>query len=214
MGARSKRSKRQSSVLHDIWLELRTSTNLDRRGRFLEQVRGTPLDVAVEERIEQVEGLTTSAKTAEWLREARPILETFAPCDESMGWRQAGPAPDAKRFEAHLRMLIERYHRSRLVRTSSILSTVLTEYPSTTLHHGVPIPDDCTLTAIFPLPGSKWGKTERVKACRRPGVSSSEYNREGFGEISSGTLVAPEVVLISDTAGNDGNAGYSSTDPL
>lgn len=185
--------RRDLGVLRDIWQELKASRNLERLGRFLQQVRGTPLDVAVEERIEQLEVALTSTRTATWLREARPTLERVKEVYAAMAWTQEGPAPDPAFLQSNLQHLIRSLPPlTPNVEVVSVLN-VLNEYLNTTLHHGVPIPDDYTLEVVFPLPGSAWGGRRRVKHCIRPGVSSREYNREGYGTLPTGIVVPPEV---------------------
>jgi TIR domain len=187
---------RDLSVLQAIWTELKSTDSLDRLGRFLEQVRGTALDVAVEERIAKLERASTTVKTADWLREARPILEQVKALYDSMGWKQYGPKPDPRRFENNLRLLIESLPPLPDDTDVVHVANVLDEYLNVKLHHGLPIPDDYTLESVFPLPNSRWGDSlQRVKACRRPGVHSRRYDREGFGEIGEGLLVQPVVDL-------------------
>jgi len=192
--------RRELNVLHDIWLELRSSDNLERLRRFLEQVRGTPLDIAVEERIEQMEKASTSTPTARWLREARPLLERVKEVYEGTGWSQAGPAPDPARFEASLSHLIASLPPLASGIDVVNVATVLDDYLKTTLHHGVPIPDDYEITSVFPLPGSTWGSArQRVKLCVRPGLQSSKYHREGYGDLPEGLVVAPEIIFQNNT---------------
>jgi len=187
---------RELGVLHDIWKELRASKNLERLGRFLEQVRGTPLAIAVEERMEQLEGALTSTPTAVWLREARPILERVKEVYEAMAWSQTRPSPDPAFLEANARHLIASLPPVTPDVDVVAVANVLDDYLSTKLHHGVPIPDDYTLESVFPLPGSIWGESRaRVKLCVRPGLKSSRYHREGFGDLPEGSIVTPEVVF-------------------
>jgi len=183
-------------VLGEIWAEVRSSENLDRLGRFLEQVRGTPLELAVEERIERVESDKTTSGTADWLRQARPVLERVKTLYGTMGWSQYGSEPAPDRFQMELRLLI----RSLPPLPANVdvihIANVLEEHLSAKIHHGLPIPDDYTLESVFPLPGSRWGEPlKRVKACLRPGVHSARYHREGYGGIGEGLLVTPEIVF-------------------
>lgn len=188
--------RRDLSVLHEIWLELRSSENLDRLGRFLEQVRGTALDVAVEERIEQLERTSTSTATARWLREARPVLERVKAVYEAMAWSQAGPAPDPSFLEANVKHLVASLPPVTPDTDVVNVATVLDDYLNTKLHHGLPIPDDYTIESVFPLPGSAWGeKRQRVELCIRPGLRSSRYHREGFGDLPEGMVVTPQIVF-------------------
>ncbi len=185
---------RDLDVLRDIWIELRTSESVDRLTRFLEQVRGTPLDLLVEERLAAIERTASSPKTADWLREARPILERIRHLYESMGWKQGATASDPRTFGDNLRALVLLLPPVNLETDVVRASNVFNEYLNTKIHHGQPIPDDYTLEAVFPLPGAQWGESlDRVAICRRPGVKSSEYIREGFGGIGTGLLVEPEV---------------------
>lgn len=185
---------RELGILRDIWAELRTTENVDRLARFLQQVRGTPLDVVVEERISTLELAATSSKTAEWLRDARLVLEQVRLLYESMGWRQDSAAPDGACFvetlRRHVRSLPEITREVDPIRASNLLD----DYLNAKIHHGQPIPDDYTIEAVFPFPGSRWGETlDRVAICRRAGVKSTEYVREGFGRIETGLLIEPEV---------------------
>jgi hypothetical protein len=185
------------SILRDIWMEVRTSENVDRLGRFLEQVRDTPFESAVEERIERLERARTTTGTADWLRHARPILEQVKELYARMGWRQNGPVPDPDVLEGGLRFLVSSL--PPIPENSDVihLAKVLQEYLNTKIHHGLPIPDDYTLTSVFPLPESYWGEPgQQVKACVRPGIHSSYYHREGFGSIREGLLVSPELVFV------------------
>ena len=124
-------------VLYDIWQELKASKNIERLGRFLEQVRGTPLDVAVEERMEQLEGALTSTSTAGWLREARPTLERVKEVYETMAWSQAGPAPDPAFLEANVRHLIASLPPVTPNVDVVTAANVFGEYLNTKLHHGL-----------------------------------------------------------------------------
>ena len=187
---------RELSVLSEIWVELKGTESINRLARFLEQVRGTALEVVVEERIAQLERAGTSAKAAEWLREARPILAQVKTLYERMGWKQGGPAPDARHFEADLQSLIRSLPPVPQGSDVVHITNMLDEYINVKLHHGLPIPDDYTLTSVFPLPGSRWGPAlDRVEACLRPGVHSNYYNREGFGRLSEGLIVEPELIF-------------------
>jgi hypothetical protein len=190
---------RELSVLSEIWIELKKTESINRLARFLEQVRGTTLEVVVRERIAQLERAGTSAQTADWLREARPILEQVKTLYERMGWKQAGPAPDARKFEANLEFLIQSLPPVPQGSDVVHITNTLEEYINVTLHHGLPIPDDYTLASVFPLPGSKWGQAlERVEACVRPGVRSNRYHREGYGDISAGLIIEPDVIFKKD----------------
>lgn len=187
---------RELSVLREIWSEVRSTENLERLGRFLEQVRGTPLELAVEERIERLESAQTSSITADWLRQARPVLERVKMLYETMGWSQNSREPDPDRFEMGLRLLIGSLPSVPVNADIIHIANVLEEHLNTKIHHGLPIPDDYTLTFVFPLPGSRWGEPlKTVKACLRPGVHSARYHREGCGGIREGLLVTPEMVL-------------------
>jgi hypothetical protein len=188
---------RDLSVLHDIWVELRSSENVDRLGRFLEQVRGTPLESAVEERLEHVEGARTTAGTADWLRQARPVLERVKTLYSTMAWRQSGPEPEAGEFEKELGLLLGAIPPVPDKADVIPIANVFEEYLNTKIHHGLPIPDDYTLTSVFPLPGSFWVESgKRVKACLRPGIHSSLYRRESYGGLSEGLLASPELVFV------------------
>jgi hypothetical protein len=83
---------RDSSVLGEIWAEVRSSENLDRLGRFLEQVRGTPFESAVEEPVERVESAKTTSGTADWPRQSRPLLERVKALYATMGWNRKAPS--------------------------------------------------------------------------------------------------------------------------
>lgn len=184
------------SVFREIWADLRMTDSTDRLRRFLEQVRNTPLELAVEERIAHLEQLVVSTPTATWLRESRPWLERIKSLYQSMGWKQGGPKPDAGRFHASLRVLIEALPPVPEGSDIVTVANTLDEYLSVKLHHGLPIPDDYTLRCVFPLPGSQWGDDARkVAMCFRPGVHSTYYHREGFGELDDGLIVAPEIVF-------------------
>jgi len=124
------------------------------------------------------------------------VLEQVKAVYAAMAWSQDGPAPDPAYFEANVRHLIASL--PPVTKDVDVLSVVnvLDDYLNARLHHGVPIPDDYTIESAFPLPGSTWGtKRERVRLCIRPGLTSTRYHREGYGDLPEGIIVAPEVVF-------------------
>jgi hypothetical protein len=171
-------SDRRTEVLLAIWQELKASTNLDRLRRFWEQVHGTPVEPLVEERIEALER-QADAMSASWLKEARPVLSEIRRLYATMGWSQSGPLPDGTVFTGQLRGLV----RSLPPLTSDVpmdeAEKLLKEYVATTIHHGLPIPDDYKIDPIIP-PG-----------CVRPGIVVSYYQREGYGTLFQDVAFGP-----------------------
>jgi hypothetical protein len=161
---------RDIGVLHDIWDDLKTSTSLERLRVFWEQVRNTPVQLLVEERIEHLER-AADAGSAGWLKEARPFLSAIRQLYGNMGWSQSGPKPDGRDFGGELRGLIRALPEIGEEVSMEAASEPLREYIATTLHHGLPIPDDYRIEPIIP-PGMV-----------RPGLAVSYYHREGFGEL-------------------------------
>jgi hypothetical protein len=170
--------ERDIRVLREIWDELKGSTNLDRLRVFWEQVRDTPVQLLVEERIENLERAAEPG-SAGWLKDARPFLSAIRQLYGSMGWSQYGPKADGRDFAGQLRGLVRALPPITNEVSREVASELLREYIATTLHHGLPIPDDYKLEPIIPAD------------IVRPGIAVSYYPREGFGELFEDVAFAP-----------------------
>ena len=126
-----------------------------------------------------------------WLIEARPLLQRIAECFASMRW--SDPASDARRFETELKELVAELPPFLQPMHGHAVLPELERYLKQTVVHGAPVPDDFHYHVVLPEPGSMWGAPQRVSECLRPGLYVTTHKREGYGDLTVGILVEPQV---------------------
>jgi hypothetical protein len=133
-----------------------------------------------------------------WLAAARPILEKISGRFETMRWTEAGPAADADRFESDIKALKTELPILPEPVDMDKLGPELDRHLKKTIWHGTPIPDEYSYCVLAPKPGDmwgslKWGEPRRVAACLQIGLFVAVHVLEGYGRLSPGVLVEPEV---------------------
>lgn len=184
---------RDIKILHAIWQELRSSTNLDRLRLFLEQVRGTAVEPLVEERVETLEAEYSSTATATWLSRARDVLPRAKEAYRLVQWTQGGSQHEDQ-FEGELSAVVAALPPLDPNVDSDEAKRLLVQFIDGEVHSGMPIPDSYRIEVILPKSGEKYGD-KVVKFCRRPGVFvRCTSNREGYGYWGDSVIVPAEVI--------------------
>lgn len=181
---------KEIQVLHAIWLELRESANLERLRFFLDQVRRTPIEQLVEERVELLEREYSSADTANWLRQAREALPQIRDATQFV---QYPTDPDTAKFDQQVRAAVAAL--PPLTRHVDIdeAEKLLSQFINRSFASGNPIPDSYEMKVVLPRPGQTY-KGKPVLLCARPGVAVEEtVRREGYGPMGGYLVVEPVI---------------------
>jgi hypothetical protein len=128
-----------------------------------------------------------------WANDAQDVLQRIDARFDLMKWNAANP-PNAGVFESDIKRLVSEMPALPETASRAVLLLALNKCFHRSIFQGMPIPDEYQYIPIFPEPGSVLGRGGRlVAACIRIDLFVTVSTLEGYGELSTGVLVQPEV---------------------
>ena len=147
-------------------------------------------------RLQPDENASRRIETERWIAEALPVLRLIEAHFATMAWNEAGPLPDGDLFEAKLKSLMAELPPVPWLADDEAIRAVCEPRIAKTIYHGLPIPDDYRYSVLFPEPITVGvGEAARTPKSFRLGLSVTEHIREGYGLLTSGTLVRSETIF-------------------
>ena len=147
-------------------------------------------------RLQLDENASPRIETERWIADALPVLRLIEAHFATMTWNQAGPLPDGELFEARLKSLMAELPPAPWLVDDEAIRAVCEPRMAKKIYHGLPIPDDYQFNVLFPEPIEVGvAGSSRTPKSFRLGLSVTEHIREGYGLLTSGTLVRPETIF-------------------
>ena len=190
-------------VLSELWAEIKESRSLERLRRFREQVVGTPIEIAVEERIELLVESFNPDLVADWIKRATQPLRVIKSVYSIPAYKsdkgESYAANKANEFEKRIVLAFKQLpHIDEGVDLQKIIPFLTDHIETENVLNGQPVPDSFRYDMIFPERSDIWGKDERVvRACLRPGLKCTcTVRRQHEGYLRQGMVVEPLVTFV------------------
>jgi hypothetical protein len=133
-------------------------------------------------------------ETRRWMEVAQPTLDRISATFDSMRYDSAAPEPDVQGFTNSIKRLVGELPPLPSGPALQSIKPALEAALNRRLHHGRPIPDDYDFQIVLVENGALWEGDVPVEQCLRVGLFCVKSVREGYGEMTTGMIVEPEVI--------------------